>query len=886
VRPAAGDEEAVVTVHRDERDNGDAVVERLRRDLAEARQQLAATSEVLTSLGQSASDLDAVLGTVVQSARSLCRADVAQIHLMEGELLKLARSSGLSQEGIDYMTRHPVGSDRGSLIGRVSLYGRTQQITDVVADPDYGRMEFQRLAGLRTTLGVPMMLDDELVGVLIVWRTEVDPFGDRETEVLTTFATQAAIAIQQVHLHRDLEARQQELSQKVDQLEALGEVGQAVSSSLDPDQVLAMIIMQAVQLSGTDGGSIFEFDDAEEAFVVRTAYGASADLVDALRRTRIGLHDTLVGRAAREGRPIQVPDLNTVHLDAHLKHLHVAGWRSIVAVPMLHENRIIGALVVRRRRSGDFSEEICELLQTFASQSALAIHNARLFRELERKSDEVEVASRHKSEFLASMSHELRTPLNAVIGFSEVLLERMFGDLNDRQDEYLRDILSSGRHLLDLLNDILDLSKVEAGRMDLQRSTFPVQQTLEYGLSMVRERAVRHGITLSLEVAPEVGLVEADELRVKQVMLNLLTNAVKFTPDGGEVVVRASLDGPELVVTVNDTGIGIAPDDRERIFESFQQAGRGVQQQEGTGLGLTLSKRILELLGGRLWLETELGVGSTFGFAIPLGTTSEPSAPTAEQAPLGGPLVVVIEDDRPSLELLTLYLEGAGVEVVGARDGPSGLETVRRKRPAAVVLDIRLPNMDGWEVLTALKADPVTAEIPVVVVSMLDERGTGFALGAAEYLVKPVSRDHVLAALSRVGVLPEAGTLLVIDDDPLALELVTAVLEPRGWTVLSAGDGETGTAMARSHRPSVVLLDLLMPGMDGFAVAEALRSDATTKGIPIVVLTAKTLTRADRDRLRGRISYVAQKSEFDPDILVSLVTRATGATVTSGSEAL
>jgi signal transduction histidine kinase/DNA-binding response OmpR family regulator len=875
-----------VTVHRDERDGVDAVVEHLRRDLAEARKQLAATSEVLSALGGSASDLDAVLGTVVRSARSLCRADVAQIHLMEGELLKLARSSGLSQEGIDYMTSHPVGADRGSLIGRVSLYGRTQQITDVVADPDYGRIEFQRLAGLRTTLGVPMMLDDELVGVLVVWRTEVDPFGDRETEVLTTFATQAAIAIRQVHLHGALEARQQELSQKVDQLEALGEVGQAVSSSLDPDQVLAMIIMHAVQLSGTDGGSIFEFDDTDEAFVIRTAHGTSTELVDVLRRTYIGLNETLVGRAAKEGRPIQVPDLRNENLDAHLRQLHDAGWRSLVAVPMLHENRIVGALVVRRRRPGDFSEEICELMQTFASQSALAIHNARQFHELERKSDEVEIASRHKSEFLASMSHELRTPLNAVIGFSEVLLERMFGDLNDRQEEYLRDILSSGRHLLELLNDILDLSKVEAGRMDIQRSTFPVQETLEYGLSMVRERALRHEITLSLDVAPEVDLIEADELRIKQVMLNLLSNAVKFTPDGGEVVVRARVDGPELVVTVSDTGIGIAPDDRERIFDSFQQAGRGVQQQEGTGLGLTLSKRILELLGGRMWLETEVGVGSTFGFAIPLGTTAEPSAQSAEQAPIAGPLVVAIEDDRPSLELLTLYLEGAGVEVVGARDGPSGLETVRRRHPAAVVLDIRLPEMDGWEVLTALKADPVTAEIPVVVVSMLDERGMGFALGAAEYLVKPVSREHVLAALSRVGVLPEAGTLLVIDDDPLALELVTAVLEPRGWTVLSAGDGETGTAMARSHQPSVVLLDLLMPGMDGFAVAETLRSDSATMAIPIVVLTAKTLTRADRDRLRGRISYVAQKNEFDPAVLVSLVTRATGATVASGSETM
>jgi CheY-like chemotaxis protein len=243
-----GDEEAVVTVYRNEGETGDVAGEHLRLDLAEARKQLAATSEVLSALGRSASDLDAILGTVVQSARSLCRADVAQIHLMEGELIKLARSSGLSQEGIDYMTRNPVRRDRGSLIGRVGLYGRTQQITDVVADADYGRIEFQRMTGLRTTLGVPMMLDDELIGVLNVWRNEVDPFGDRETELLTTFATQAAVAIRQVRLHRALEDRQLELSQKIEQLEALGEVGQAVSSSLDLDQVLATIIMHALRL--------------------------------------------------------------------------------------------------------------------------------------------------------------------------------------------------------------------------------------------------------------------------------------------------------------------------------------------------------------------------------------------------------------------------------------------------------------------------------------------------------------------------------------------------------------------------------------------------------------------------------------------------------------
>jgi signal transduction histidine kinase/DNA-binding response OmpR family regulator len=856
------------------REGGDAGLARLRRDLADARKQVVATGEVLTAIGRSALDVDAILGTVVDSARRLCRADVAQIHLIEGEILKLARSCGLSDAGVDFMARHPAGRDRRSLIGRVALYGRTQQITDVLSDPDFARFDLQRLAGLRTVLGVPMTLDGQLVGVLVVWRLEVDPFGERETEVLTTFATQAAIAIRQARLVRALEDRQRELRQKVEQLEALGEIGQAISSSLDLDEVLDRIVTQAVHLSGTDGGSLLEFVDGR--FLVRAAYGTGPDVLERLRTTRIDLAGTLVGRSATEGRPLQVPDLHEAPTDDHLRVLREAGWRSLVAVPMLREGRIVGALVVRRRTPGGFTAETCELLQTFVGQSALAILNARLFRELERKTAELEVASRHKSEFLASMSHELRTPLNAVIGFSEVLLERMFGDLNARQEEYLRDIWGSGRHLLELLNDILDLSKVEAGRMELERSTFAVADVVDACLSLVRERAVRHGVLLEQEVAEDIGPIDGDELRFKQVLLNLLTNAVKFTPAGGRVVVRATTDGTTVTVTVADTGVGVAPEDRVRIFESFQQGGRGAAQQEGTGLGLTLSKRIVELFGGRLWLDSEVDVGSTFGFTVPVARPAAADTATPADTAAGGPLVVVVEDDRPSLGLLTLYLESAGLRVIGVRDAAAGLQAVRHHEPAAVVLDIRLPDMDGWEVLATLKADPSTAPVPVVVVSMLDERGRGFALGAAEYLVKPVTRDEVLSALARVGAFPHGGTLLAIDDDPLAIDLVKAVLQPAGWTVLVATDGTAGIAMARSRRPAVVLLDLLMPGLDGFAVVEALRTDPVTAAIPVIVLTAKTLSREDRERLRGRISYVAQKGDFDPARLVDLVRRATG----------
>jgi CheY-like chemotaxis protein len=337
-----------------------------------------------------------------------------------------------------------------------------------------------------------------------------------------------------------------------------------------------------------------------------------------------------------------------------------------------------------------------------------------------------------------------------VIGFSEVLIDRMFGELNERQDEYVHDIWNSGRHLLELLNEILDLSKVEAGRMVLEPSTFRVEQALEYAVSLVRERAARHGITVRITVDEGVDTIDADELRFKQVLLNLLSNAVKFTPDGGDVRVRATRRPDELVVTVADTGVGIPPEDRDRIFESFQQGGRGVAREEGTGLGLTLTRRIVELFNGRLWLDSEVGVGSTFGFAVPLGmnagNVSRPEAPGADRTS-----ILLVDDDRASLDLMTAYLEGTGIHLERATDGVEALRLAGQLQPAALVLDIRLPHLDGWQVLDRLREDPRTAAIPIVVVSVVDEHARGLAQGAAAYLLKPVSRDDLLAALSRAG---------------------------------------------------------------------------------------------------------------------------------------
>jgi signal transduction histidine kinase/CheY-like chemotaxis protein len=731
---------------------GIAERERLERDLAALTDQFEAASEVLAALGRSAGDPDTVLATIVESALRLCRSQAAHLYLLEDGVFRVIKAVGLSEESLRFIAENPHPLDRRTLVGRVGLDRRTQQIPDVLADPDYGRLDLQRVAGFRTTMGAPMLLDEEVVGALVVWRNDVSPFDEREMAIVSAFAVQAAMAVNGVKLVQQLERRSAELARKVDALEALREVGEAVSSSLDVDHVLSTIAMHAVELSGTDGGSIMEYSERDRCFLVRSTYGTQPGVVERLRSIRIDLDETLVGRAARQRRPIAITDLAAVELDPHLRILFDAGWRSVVAVPMLREDRIVGSLVVRRKETGDYSQETLELLETFASQSALALMNAQLYRELMEQSAELELASRHKSEFLASMSHELRTPLNAVLGFSEVLLERMFGDINERQEEYLRDIHGSGTHLLELLNEILDLSKVEAGRMQLAYASFELRSLLDEAASMLRERAAAHGLDLQVVVDDDVGSVYSDELRLKQVVLNLMTNAVKFTGDGGSVVVRAARGPASLDLTVADTGIGIPEADRERIFESFQQGGRGSSREEGTGLGLTLSRRIVELLGGRMWLESEVGVGSTFGLSLPVHDAGSGggSRSVDTQQPVGE--IVVIEDDRPSLDLLTAYLAGEALQVTAVRDGQSGLEAVRRVHPAAVLLDIRLPGIDGWSVLHALKADPETRGIPVVVVSIVDERARGVAMGAAAYLVKPVSRDDLLDALSTVGV--------------------------------------------------------------------------------------------------------------------------------------
>ena len=408
----------------------------------------------------------------------------------------------------------------------------------------------------------------------------------------------------------------------MEELQALSAVSRTVSSTLDLPTVLNTIVSRAVQLSGAAGGLIYEYDEATQEFRLQASHRMAEELVEVQRADPIHLGEGATGQAALRREPVQVPDISDEQAYG-VTRLRTAllglGYRSVLAVPLLSEQRILGVLTVWRQAVGQFPDEVVNLLQTFATQSALAIQNARLFREIADKSRQLEAASRHKSEFLANMSHELRTPLNAILGFSEVLAERMFGEVNEKQAEYLQDILSSGRHLLSLINDILDLSKVEAGRLELELGRFHLPTALDNALTLVRERATRHGITLTQTVDERVGDIVADERKVKQILLNLLSNAVKFTPEGGRVGLTATAADGVITIAVSDTGIGIAPEDQAAIFEEFRQVGRDdARKQEGTGLGLTLAKKFVELHGGRIWVQSQVGQGSTFSFTLPV----------------------------------------------------------------------------------------------------------------------------------------------------------------------------------------------------------------------------------------------------------------------------
>jgi signal transduction histidine kinase/CheY-like chemotaxis protein/Skp family chaperone for outer membrane proteins len=487
--------------------------------------------------------------------------------------------------------------------------------------------------------------------------------------------------------------------------------------------------------------------------------------------------------------------------------------------------------------------------------------------------DAAEAANRAKSQFLANMSHELRTPLNAIIGYSEMLQEQALDSGQDESIPDLQKIHSAGRHLQSLIDHILDLSKIEAGKLELFLETFDVGDVVRDVLTTIGPLVERNGNTLQAQY-DDLGVIRADMTRLRQILFNLLSNACKFTERGSVRLdaFRQLTGGTEWIhFRVSDTGIGMTPEQSSRLFQEFTQVDASTTRKYGgTGLGLAISKRFSEMMGGEISVESVLGAGSTFSVCFPvgLGTADEDREPAADRtggydasSPAVQNTVLVIDDDPVVHDLMTRFLAKDGVRVVVASAGEEGLALARRLHPAAITLDVMMPGMDGWTVLATLKADPQLSSIPVVMVTMTDDRRTGYALGASDYLTKPIDPGRLSAALRRqLGDAAPTASVLIVDDDPAVRRLTHQVLQREGWTVLEAENGRIGLGRVVERHPALIILDLLMPDMDGFEFLDQLRQTDVAPTIPIIVLTAKDLTAADRESLNGSVAKVLDKS--------------------------
>ncbi|MBU0934958.1 MAG: GAF domain-containing protein [Spirochaetes bacterium] len=724
----------------------------------------------------------------------------------------------------------------------------------------------------KTWLGLPLLSGDKAIGVLSVQHfTNEYHFSEDDIRLLATLAASASSAIQNVLLYKETQRREKEAL-------ALAEIGREVSSSLNFETVVKRIVELAHPLLSHEASAIFTADGSGTRLKAVSVAGKSARIKPG---STIANGVGVIGRTAVEGKVNVDNGLNKYQQQAY-------SGEKLMAIPLMMKGRILGVLVSwRNADEGPFTRHDIQFGENIARQTSVALRNAQLFQIAESSRREAEMANTLKSQFLANMSHELRTPLNSIINFAFLIKQEMPEEQFDGQIDMLQRIEESGRHLLKLINDILDLSKIESGRMELYFEDLAIDELIQGVMSTSSTLVSGKNIVLRTNIESGLPLVRGDRTRLRQVLLNLISNAAKFTQEGS-ITVQVEKESGFIRIHVIDTGIGMREEDIPRAFNEFVQLDGGSDRiQGGTGLGLPISKRFIEMQGGSFTVHTQPGKGSDFSFTIPLipelpaALLSETTEPVKTDAggliqqldPTGNPLplkVLVIDDDEAASASIAAQLHKKW-EVLQLNDPRKVVETVLQQKPDVLVLDIMMPYLDGWDILKTLKANPATSTLPVIMCSVMHQKSMALSLDAEDFLVKPVRKDDLIQAVSQVA--PKGGRVLAVDDDQNALTIVGRILQSERYDVAVANCGPTGLDLAHDKIPDVIILDLLMPNMDGFAVLEKIRKDPQLAHIPIIVISSKDLTREEYKRLQDGMTRYLQKGSFSEEELGNVIKR-------------
>jgi GAF domain-containing protein/CheY-like chemotaxis protein len=852
-------------------------------DLSESLQQQIATADILSVISNSLSDTQPVFDAIVQSGVKLFPGAAVSIALPDGDQVKgvaVAESDAARAEA--WRRRFPFPLTREYMHSVAILDRRIVDIPDVrnaPAELAVGARNFLG-SGYRAATMMPMMRGDVAIGALSVVRVAPGPLSDKQISVLKTFANQAVIAIENTRLLN-------ELRQSLQQQTATADVLKVISrSTFDLQSVLRTLVESAAQLCEADSATITRQKDG--LFYRAEAYGFSPEFIEFVRDVPVvPERGSITARALLEGKVIHVADVLADPDYTFAEAQKLGDFRTILGVPMLRQGVPIGVLALTRSEVRPFTEKQIELVSTFADQAAIAIENVRLFDEIQDKSRQLELASRHKSQFLASMSHELRTPLNAIIGLTEMMVTNAPRFGTEKAAEPLRRVHRAGTHLLGLINQVLDLSKIEAGKLELNPESINLVRLIDEVVGTARQLAEQNKNRLVVEVQDKLGMLTADPMRLRQILLNLLSNACKFTKQG-EVALRVQRvadGGGWIEFAVTDTGIGMTAEQQAKLFEEFTQADSATAQRYGgTGLGLAITRKLARMMGGDVTVESESGKGSVFTVRLPAGGATSSSEDLRRH---GGRCVLVIDDDATARELIAEHLKAEGFSVTAAAGGLEGLKLAKDLRPIAITLDVMMPDLDGWSVLAALRQDPELAEIPVIMVTILDEQRRAASLGAAGYLTKPIDRERLRGLMGRFRASARPTRVLLVEDDTDQRERVSGWLEGQQWIVQEAANGREALAHLHTDKPDLILLDLMMPEMDGFAVVAALQKEPNWRDIPVIVITARDLDGKDRERLNSGVQSVLVKETFRPAELVECIRRLARSEpiISSGMEA-